>query len=201
MLNQRRLQRSVGRGLLRASQARRGGSEGGSWAPLLEDLAHNGLPASGPVRSRLVTEPDGGASGSIALALRRACEINYDVTEEIRAIALGLLERQEADGSFAGEVSTACALGALHAAGLLAACSDDAFARQLSGAAARAAGALERVDLDPLAAAIALAQGADSGLINDGPLWSAVNTDSARRDPAVRRTLHEAGLLPARRAA
>lgn len=201
MLNQRRLQRSVGRGLLRGSHVLPGDADRRSWEPLLEDLAHNGLPASGLLRARLLSEPDGGAAGAIALALRRACEINYQVTDEVRALASGLLERQEADGSFSGEVSTACALGALHAASQLAVYGDDTLAGRLTGAAARAAVALGRAKLDHVAAAIALAQGAETGLIREADLWEIVNSERARRDPAARAILQQAGLLPSRRAA
>lgn len=200
MLTPSRLQRSVGRGLInRSTPGRNAGAN--AWAPLLDDLAHNGLPAHGPLRDRLAAEADAGAAGAIALALRRACEINYLVTDEVQAIAADLLDRQNSDGAFAGAASTACALGALAAAAELAGCSTPDLAARLRAAAARAAGALERSALDPVAAAIALAQVSGLNLLNDRSLWDSVNSAEARRSPVVRAVLQSAGLLGARRAA
>ncbi len=200
MLTPSRLHRSVGRGLT-SRTALGPNASGNAWAALLEDLAHNGLPAHGPLRDRLAAEPDAGAAGAIALALRRACEINYLVTDEVRAIAADLLDRQNADGAFAGVASTACAFGALLAAADLAACSAQDLAERLHAGAARAAGALERAELDALGAAIALAQGAGANLLDDRSLWEAVNSAEGRRSPAVRAVLQGAGLLGARCAA
>lgn len=200
MLTPSRLHRSVGRGLT-ARTTLGPNASGNAWAALLDDLAHNGLPSNGPLRDRLAAEPDAGAAGAIALALRRACEINYLVTDEVRAIAADLLDRQNADGGFAGAASTACAFGALLAAADLAACSAQDLAERLHAGAVRAAGALERAELDALGAAIALAQGAGSKLLDDHAMWEAVNSAEGRRSPAVRAVLQGAGLLGSRRAA
>ncbi|MBL0921191.1 MAG: hypothetical protein IBJ10_03570 [Phycisphaerales bacterium] len=199
MLTQTRLQRSVGRGLRSAASRRNGG--GGAWSPVLEDLAHNGLPASGPLRAALAAEADAGAAGAIALALRRAAETSYLVTHEVRALAANLLERRTDAGRFGGPVTDACAIGALTAALALAECGDPDLGAELERAARSAAAALDRAAMSPLEAALALAQVAGSGFADEGALWSKLNAAGGGGTTEVRTVLRDAGLLGVRRAA